>query len=131
MLRKALATFGEYLIFLRQVFSKPAKWSIFLKKWLFEMDAMGIGSMLIVCIVSLAMGSVITLQTALQIESSCRSIYFNLMFSSSNCFVSIGVGAGSIVSRPALFFGNAMKSRMLSQSLNTAHRRSKPKAMPP
>jgi phospholipid/cholesterol/gamma-HCH transport system permease protein len=30
---------------------------------------MGIGSMLIVCIVSLAMGSVITLQTALQIES--------------------------------------------------------------
>ena len=54
MLRKALATFGEYLIFLRQVFSKPAKWSVFLKKWVFEMDAMGIGSMLIVSIVSLA-----------------------------------------------------------------------------
>ncbi|MBR3559332.1 MAG: ABC transporter permease [Bacteroidales bacterium] len=69
MLRKAIATFGEYLIFLRQVFSKPTKWSVFLKKWLFEMDAMGIGSMLIVSIVSLAMGSVITMQTALQIES--------------------------------------------------------------
>lgn len=69
MLRKTLATFGEYLIFMRQVFSKPAKWSVFLKKWVFEMDAMGIGSMLIVSIVSLAMGSVITMQTALQIES--------------------------------------------------------------
>ena len=69
MLRQALATLGEYLIFLRQVFSKPAKWSVFLKKWVFEMDAMGIGSMLIVSIVSLAMGSVITMQTALQIES--------------------------------------------------------------
>lgn len=69
MLRQALATFGEYLIFLCQVFSKPAKWSVFLKKWVFEMDAMGIGSMLIVSIVSLAMGSVITMQTALQIES--------------------------------------------------------------
>ena len=69
MLRQLLSTIGEYLIFLRKVFSKPAKWSVFLKKWLFEMDAMGIGSMLIVCIVSLAMGSVITLQTALQIES--------------------------------------------------------------
>lgn len=69
MLRQALATFGEYLTFLRQVFSKPAKWSVFLKKWVFEMDAMGIGSMLIVSIVSLAMGSVITMQTALQIES--------------------------------------------------------------
>lgn len=34
------------------------------------MDAMGIGSMLIVSIVSVAMGSVITMQTALQIESS-------------------------------------------------------------
>lgn len=70
MLRNALATIGEYLIFLRQVFSKPAKWSVFLKKWVFEMDTMGIGSMLIVCIVSIAMGSVITLQTAMQIESS-------------------------------------------------------------
>ena len=69
MLRQLLSTIGEYLIFLRKVFSKPAKWSVFLKKWVFEMDAMGIGSMLIVCIVSLAMGSVITLQTALQIES--------------------------------------------------------------
>ena len=69
MLRKTLALFGEYLIFLRQVFSKPAKWSVLLKKWVFEMDAMGIGSMLIVSIVSLAMGSVITMQTALQIES--------------------------------------------------------------
>ena len=69
MLRQLLSTIGEYLIFLRKVFSKPAKWSVFLKKWLFEMDAMGIGSMLIVCIVSLAMGSVITLQTAIPIES--------------------------------------------------------------
>ena len=60
-----------------------------------------------------------------------RNIYFNLMFSSSNCLGSMGVGAGSMVSRPALFLGNAMKSRMLSQSLSTAHKRSKPKAIPP
>ena len=69
MLRQLLSIIGEYFIFLRQVFRKPTKWSIFLKKWLYEMDAMGIGSMLIVCIVSIAMGSVITLQTALQIEN--------------------------------------------------------------
>ena len=78
MLHKALAIFGEYLIFLRQVFSKPAKWSVFLKKWVFEMDAMGIGSMLIVSIVSLAMGSVITMQTALQIESGWIPIVMEL-----------------------------------------------------
>jgi len=70
MIQRLLTIVGEYFIFLRKVFSKPEKWSIFFKKLLFEMDAMGIGSMLIVSIVSVAMGSVITMQTALQIESS-------------------------------------------------------------
>ncbi len=70
MLFKGLVTIGDYFIFLKKVFSKPAKWSVFFKKLVFEMDTMGIGSMLIVSIVSVAMGSVITLQTALQIESS-------------------------------------------------------------
>jgi len=70
MIPKLLTIIGEYFIFLRKVFSKPDKWSIFFKKLIFEMEAMGIGSMLIVCIVSIAMGSVITTQTAMQIESS-------------------------------------------------------------
>lgn len=70
MIQRLLTIVGEYFIFLRKVFSRPEKWSIFFKKLLFEMDAMGIGSMLIVSIVSIAMGSVITMQTAMQIESS-------------------------------------------------------------
>lgn len=70
MIERLFITIGDYFIFLRKVFSKPDKWSIFFKKLVFEMDAMGIGSMLIVSIVSIAMGSVITTQTAMQIESS-------------------------------------------------------------
>ncbi len=70
MIERFFTTIGEYFIFLRKVFSRPDKWKIFFKKLIFEMDAMGIGSMLIVCIVSIAMGSVITTQTAMQIESS-------------------------------------------------------------
>lgn len=70
MIQKLLIIVGEYFIFLKSVFSKPDKWNIFFKKLVAEMDAMGIGSMLIVCIVSIAMGSVITTQTAMQIESS-------------------------------------------------------------
>lgn len=70
MIQRLLTIVGEYFIFLRKVFSRPEKWSVFFKKLLFEMDAMGIGSMLIVSIVSIAMGSVITMQTAMQIESS-------------------------------------------------------------
>ena len=70
MIHRLLTTIGEYFIFLRQAFSRPEKWRIFFKKLIDEMDAMGIGSMLIVSIVSIAMGSVITTQTAMQIESS-------------------------------------------------------------
>jgi len=42
----------------------------FLKNLFNEMNAMGVGSLLIVSIVAITMGSVITIQTALQIESS-------------------------------------------------------------
>lgn len=65
-----LELIGEYFLFLWRVFSRPEKWKEFFKKFIFEMYAMGVGSLLIVIIVAIAMGSVITIQTALQIESS-------------------------------------------------------------
>jgi phospholipid/cholesterol/gamma-HCH transport system permease protein len=70
MLIRVLEIVGEYFIFLGRVFRKPEKWGIFFKKLIFEMDAMGVGSLLIVSIISITLGSVITIQTALQIESS-------------------------------------------------------------
>ena len=69
MLKKTLEIIGEYFLFLKKVFSKPAKWSEFFRKLIDEMNSMGVGSLLIVCIVAICMGSVITTQTALQIES--------------------------------------------------------------
>lgn len=70
MLTRLLCIIGEYFMFLGRVFSRPDKWREFFKKLIFEMDAMGVGSLLIVSIVSITMGSVITTQTALQIESN-------------------------------------------------------------
>jgi phospholipid/cholesterol/gamma-HCH transport system permease protein len=70
MLLRLLETFGDFFIFLGKVFRRPERWKIFFEKFLFEMDAMGVGSLLIITIVSISMGSVITIQTALQIESS-------------------------------------------------------------
>ena len=70
MIHRLLTIIGDYFLFLRQVFSKPEKWRVFFKKLVDEMHAMGIGSLLIVAIVSISMGSVITIQTAMQIESS-------------------------------------------------------------
>ncbi len=65
-----LELLGDYFLFLWRTFSRPEKWSEFFKKVLDEMYAMGVGSLIIVMIVSVAMGSVITLQTSLQVESS-------------------------------------------------------------
>ena len=69
MIKNVLEIIGEYFLFLKKVFTKPAKASEFFRKLVDEMNAMGIGSLLIVCIVAVCMGSVITTQTALQIES--------------------------------------------------------------
>jgi phospholipid/cholesterol/gamma-HCH transport system permease protein len=65
-----LEILGNYFLFLHRVFSRPEKWSEFFKRWMDEMYSMGVGSLIIVIIVSVAMGSVITLQCALQVESS-------------------------------------------------------------
>ena len=70
MIYRFLELLGNYFIFLRRIFSRPDKWNEFLKRLIDEMYAMGVGSLIIVIIVSVTMGSVITLQCALQVESS-------------------------------------------------------------
>jgi len=70
MIYNFLELLGDYFLFLRRTFSLPEKWSEFFKKMIDEMYSLGVGSLVIVMIVSVAMGSVITLQCALQVESS-------------------------------------------------------------
>ncbi len=53
------------------------------------------------------------------------------MRSSSSCASASGDGASIIMSRPLLFFGNAIKSRIESDPPNSEHMRSKPNAIPP
>jgi phospholipid/cholesterol/gamma-HCH transport system permease protein len=66
LISRFLELLGNYFLFLRRIFSRPEKWNEFFKKLIEEMYSMGIGSLIIIMIVSIAMGSVITLQTALQ-----------------------------------------------------------------
>ena len=54
-----------------------------------------------------------------------------IRFSSSSCFWSITEGASSITSRPLLFLGNAMQSRILSRPAKMLTQRSRPYARPP
>ncbi len=61
--------FGSYFVLLRKVFSKPEKWKIYYRQFMYELNNIGINSLGIVVIVSLFLGSVITLQTAYNTES--------------------------------------------------------------
>ena len=66
---------GRYYILIRRVFSKPEKWSIYRKRWLEEMNTLGVGSLGIVIIISLFMGAVITIQSAFGFESPWIPLY--------------------------------------------------------
>ncbi len=64
-----LEIFGQYIVLLSKVFSKPEKISIYRRRILTEMDSLGIKSIGIVAIISVFMGAVIMLQMAINLES--------------------------------------------------------------
>src|SRR5690554_4204697 len=64
-------------------------------------------------------------------KSKVYSFTFSIIDNSSNCALSMVAGASIITSRPELFLGNAIKSRMVSCPPKIATKRSKPKAKPP
>jgi len=62
--------FGQYVLFLKRVFNKPEKISVFFKQILKESESLGVNSLGIVTIISVFMGAVITLQTAYNLDSA-------------------------------------------------------------
>jgi phospholipid/cholesterol/gamma-HCH transport system permease protein len=60
---------GRYTMFMRRVFGRPEKHSLFIKQIVKEIDQLGVSSIGIVAIISVFMGAVITLQTAYNIDS--------------------------------------------------------------
>jgi phospholipid/cholesterol/gamma-HCH transport system permease protein len=66
---------GRYWLLMRQVFQRPEKRSIFWQRFFNEVDAIGIGSLGIVSIISIFMGAVITIQAAFGFESPWIPLY--------------------------------------------------------
>ena len=66
---KFFDTLGRYCLLMKKVFSRPEKWSIYRKRIVFEMDALGYNSIGIAAIISIFMGAVVTLQMAINLES--------------------------------------------------------------
>lgn len=61
--------FGEYILLMRKVFSKPEKFRIYYSQTIKEMDKLGLQSIGIVVIISVFIGAIITLQTAYNLEN--------------------------------------------------------------
>ncbi len=61
--------FGRYLILLGGFFKSPEKFSVYWRLFLAECNFIGVGSILIVTIISVFIGAVMTVQTAYQLEA--------------------------------------------------------------
>ena len=72
---RILYNLGKYFMFLRRVFRKPEKYSIYTAQVLREMNSLGLGSLGIVSIISVFMGAVITIQSAYNFTSAWIPIY--------------------------------------------------------
>lgn len=60
---------GNYFILMSKVFSRPEKKSIYRKRIMVEMEALGFNSIGIAAIISVFMGAVITLQMSINLQS--------------------------------------------------------------
>lgn len=60
---------GRYLILLKNVFSKPENFKVYWKEIFREMVGIGVGSLGIICIISVFLGAVTCIQTAFQMVS--------------------------------------------------------------
>ena len=62
-----LAHFGKYIIWLGQVFSRPENWTMYWKETMRQMNEIGIGSLIIVFLISMFMGAVMAVQISYQL----------------------------------------------------------------
>jgi len=70
-----IAHIGQYFLLLGRVFRKPEKSNVFWTRFFHEVNAIGIGSLGIVAIISIFMGAVITIQAAFGFESPWIPLY--------------------------------------------------------
>lgn len=67
--------FGKYYMLMKMVFEKPEKFSIYRKQIIKEINSLGLGSLGIIAFISVFMGAVITIQSAVGFESSWIPLY--------------------------------------------------------
>ena len=60
---------GAYFLFLADVFRRPEHWREYYRSFLREVDLLGFSSIALVCFISLFMGAVVLIQTAMNLDN--------------------------------------------------------------
>ena len=66
---------GRYFMLMYRVFSKPQKFSVYIRQIIFEINNIGISSLPIIAIISVFMGGIITIQAAFGFNSPWVPLY--------------------------------------------------------
>ena len=69
MFKRAFELTGEYILLMQRVFRKPEKWSLFGKQLILEADKLVMQSIPLIALISIFIGAVIVMQTALNLVS--------------------------------------------------------------
>ncbi|MCB0525355.1 MAG: ABC transporter permease [Saprospiraceae bacterium] len=67
---------GQYLIMMKQSFSRPEKVSMYWKEISRQMNDIGVGSLIIVCLISIFIGAVAALQFSYQLDGQLVPRYY-------------------------------------------------------
>jgi phospholipid/cholesterol/gamma-HCH transport system permease protein len=67
---------GRYLIMLGQTFKRPEKFSMYWKETMRQMNDIGVGSLIIVCLISVFIGAVAAVQFAYQLSGQLIPRYY-------------------------------------------------------
>ena len=59
---------GRYLLMMKHAFSRPEKFSMYWKETARQMNDIGVGSLIIVCLISIFIGAVAAVQFAYQLD---------------------------------------------------------------
>lgn len=69
MIRNFFYMAGKYFLFLKQVFRKPEKWSLFFSQLIKETDKLVLNSIPLIALISVFIGAVLVLQTSINMTS--------------------------------------------------------------
>ena len=118
--------FGTYLIMLRQIFTRPEKFSVFRKLVIHDIYDFGINSVGIVSFMSLFVGAVVTVQTAVYIDSPLLPKYLiglvardSIILEFAPTMIAI-ILAGKIGSNIASNIGNRLYSSIVYNTVQSS-----------